>query len=70
MPPIFVLSSTKRITTQILVITKLNEREDFILRGFFYDIIRPYLSKVSNLSTRIRCENCSRLRMETLERCQ
>ena len=31
---------------------------------------RNYLSKVSNWSTRIRSENCSRLRMKTLERCQ
>ena len=29
-----------------------------------------YLFKVSNWSTRIRCENCSRWRMKTLERCQ
>ena len=29
-----------------------------------------YLSKVSNWSTRIRSENCSRLRMKTLERYQ
>ena len=29
-----------------------------------------YLFKVSNWSTRIRCENCSRLRMKTLERSQ
>ena len=42
MPPILVPSSAKRIATQILVIAKLNEREDFILRGFVYDIIRLY----------------------------
>ena len=29
-----------------------------------------YLSKVSNGSARIRCENCSRLRTKTQERCQ
>ena len=29
-----------------------------------------YLFKGSNWSKRIRCENCSRLRMKTLERCQ
>ena len=29
-----------------------------------------YLFKGSNWSTRIRCENCSRLRMKILERCQ
>ena len=42
MPPILVPSSAKRIATQILVIAKLNEREDFILRGFVSDIIRLY----------------------------
>ena len=41
MPPILVPSSTKRIGTQILVTTKLNGRKDFILKGFFCDIIRP-----------------------------
>ena len=41
MLPILVPSSAKRIATQILVTAKLNEREDFILRGFVYDIIRP-----------------------------
>ena len=33
-------------------------------------LTRNYLFKVNNWSTRIRCENCSRLRMKTLERCQ
>ena len=41
MPPILVLSSTKRIATQILVIAKLNRRKYFMLRVFVYDIIRP-----------------------------
>ena len=41
MPPILVPSSAKRIATQILVIAKLNGREDFILRVFVYHIIRP-----------------------------
>ena len=41
MPPILVLSSAKRIATQILVIAKLNGRKDFTLRGFICDIIRP-----------------------------
>ena len=41
MPPIIVPSSAKRIATQILVIATLDEREDFILRGFACDIIRP-----------------------------
>ena len=38
MPPILFPSSDKRIATQILVIAKLNEKEDFILRGFVCDI--------------------------------
>ena len=33
--------SAKRITAQILVISKLNGRKDFILRVFVCDIIRP-----------------------------
>ena len=73
MPPILVPSSAKRIATQILVIAKLNGRKDFILRGFVCNIIRPYkeLTVQSQLlKHRIRCENCSRLRMKTLERCQ
>ena len=41
LPPIIVPSSAKCIATQILVIAKLNERKDFILRGFIYDIICP-----------------------------
>ena len=41
MPPILVRSSAKRITTQMLVIAKLNGRNIF-LRGFVCDIIRPY----------------------------
>ena len=40
MPPILVISSAKRISTQMLVIEKLNGRKDFILRGFVCDIIR------------------------------
>ena len=34
-------NNVKRVSTRILVIAKLNGRKDFILRGFFYDIIRP-----------------------------
>ena len=41
MPPILVSSSAKRIATQLLVITKLNRRKYFILRGFVCDIKRP-----------------------------
>ena len=37
--PIIVPSSAKHIATQILVIAKLNEREDFILRDFVCNII-------------------------------
>ena len=40
MPPIIVPSS-KRIATQMLVTEKLNERKDFVLRGFVCDIICP-----------------------------
>ena len=72
MPPTFVPSSAKRIATQMLVILKLNGRKDFILIDFLCDIIHPSkncMFKVSNWSTRIRCENFSRLRMKTLERC-
>ena len=39
--PILVSSSAKRIATQILVIAKLNQRKDFILRVFVCNIIRP-----------------------------
>ena len=42
MSPILVQSSAKCITTQILVIAKLNGRKDFVLRGFICDIISPY----------------------------
>ena len=71
MPPINVPFSTKRIATRILVIAKLNGRKDFILRSFVYSVpTRNYLFKFSNWSTRIRCKNCSRLKMKTLERCQ
>ena len=56
----FHLLFVKRILTQILVIAKLNGRKDFILRGF----------EVSYRSTRIRCENCARLRTKPLEWCQ
>ena len=41
MPPFLVPSSAKRITTQILVIAKLNGRKDFILRVFVCDITSP-----------------------------
>ena len=73
MPPILVPCSAKYITTQILVIAKLNGiidifREALIVLSSFPT--RNYLFKVSNWNTRIRCENCSRLRMKTLERCQ
>ena len=41
MSPILAPSSAKHIATQILVISKLNERKDFILRVSVCDIIRP-----------------------------
>ena len=69
MAPILVLSSAKRITTQVLVTETLNARNYFILRGFVCDIIRAarkYLLKVSYWSTRIGYENCSGLRMKKM----
>ena len=41
MPAILLLSSAKRIATQIVVTAKLNGRKNFVLRGFVCDIIRP-----------------------------
>ena len=74
MPPILVPSSAKRFTIQILVIAKLNGRKYIFFERLCFVILsvptRNYLFKVSNWNTRIRCENCSRLRMKTLERCQ
>ena len=60
MPGILVPFSAKRTTTQSLVIPKSNGRKDFILTA------RNYLFKFSNLSTRIRCESYSILRMSML----
>ena len=59
MPPILVSSSTKRIATQNLVISKLNKRKYFILRNFLCDIKRP-----SKLFKNVRIKN------EALEQCQ
>ena len=73
MLPILVSSSAKHIVTHILVITKLSGTKDFILGGFVSNInipARNYLFKISNWSTRVRCENCSKLRVKTLEQCQ
>ena len=66
--PILVPSSTKRIATQISKIAKLNGRKKFILRVFVILLVpaRNYLFKVSNLSTGIRCESYSILRMSML----
>ena len=74
MPPILVSSSVKCTAAQILVIAKLNGKK-IILRGLCLWLssvpARNYLFKVSSWSTRIRCENCSRLKMsKTLERFQ
>ena len=69
MPFIFVPFSAKRIATQIFVKAKLNGSEDFISRVFVCDIILPSKElpgKVSNLSTRIRCESYLILRMSML----
>ena len=41
MPPILVPSFVKRVPTQFLVISKLSGREDSILSGFVYVIVRP-----------------------------
>ena len=60
-PLILVPSSSKPISIQIFVITKLDGRKDFILRGFVLISsvpARKYLFKVSTRGTRIRCENC------------
>ena len=48
MPLILVPSSAKRIAAQILVIAKLNGREDFILSAFVCDIIRPLQGSTSS----------------------
>ena len=69
MPPIFVISSAKRIATQILGIAKLNQRKYIIMRVFVCNIIRPSQKlpvQSSNLSTRIRYKSCSILRMSML----
>ena len=69
MLPILVPCSAKRIATQILVIARLNGRKYFILRVFVCDIInrsKELPVKVSNSSTRIRCESCLTLRMSML----
>ena len=69
MPPILLPFSAKRIATQILIIAKLNQRKDFILRVFVCDIICPSKKlhvQSSSLGTRIRCESFSILRMSML----
>ena len=73
MPPILVPSSAKRISTRILVITKLSGRKNFILRDFSMILFvqaQNYLFKVSNWRTKIRCESYSKLRIKILQRCQ
>ena len=67
MPPILVPSSAKRITTQIWVIAKLEGRKDFYFERFY---LWYHSSQQSNWNTRISFENCSRLKMKTLEWCQ
>ena len=69
MPSILVPSSAKRIVTQILVIAKLNEEKIIFWELLFVISFVPernYLFKVSNLSTRMRCESCSMLKMSIL----
>ena len=73
MPFILVAFSAKRIAILILLIEKLNGRIYFFWQALFeisFIPARNYLFKVSNWSTRITCENCSRLRMKILELCQ
>ena len=73
MPFILVAFSAKRIAILILSIAKLNGRKDFFWQALFeisFISARNYLFKVSNWSTRITCENCSRLRMKIQELCQ
>ena len=65
MAPILVPSSAKRIATQVLVITELNGKKEFLFVISFVPA-RDYLFKVSNLVTRIMCESCSMLRMSML----
>ena len=71
-PSILVSSSAKHIATQILAIAKLWEEkifwEAFFVKSSFPT--RNYLFKVSNWNTTLSCENCSRLKMKILERCQ
>ena len=70
MPPILVPSSAKCIVTQILVTAKLNRRKYLVLKGVLMIWSFPAkncLFRVSNWSTRIRCEICWRLRMKTSE---
>ena len=73
MPLILVSSSAKHIAKHILVIATLSGTRDFIFGRLclWYSVpARNYLFKVSNWSRRIRCENCSKLRIKTLERLQ
>ena len=73
MPPILVSPSVRCITTQVLVIAKLNIRKGLFWETLFVISNVPamnYLFKVSNWSTRTRCEYCSRLRVKILEQCQ
>ena len=70
--PVLVPSSAKRISTQILVIAKLKEPKVFFFEALFvisFVPARNCLFNVSNWSTKIRCENCSRLRIEILKWC-
>ena len=68
MPPILSPSSAKRITTQILLIAKLNGWKDFILRVFVCDIIRPSKElPVGSLRARISYESCLISRMSMLK---
>ena len=66
-------SSAKQIATRILIVAKLNGRKILIWEALFVISsipVRNYMFKTSNLNTRVRCENCSRLRMLTLTPCK
>ena len=49
-------SSAKRIATQILATAKLNERKEFIMRDFVYNILRP-IKKLPVQSKRLKHKN-------------
>ena len=67
MLPILVPSSAKHLAIQILVIAKSNGRKYFDRLCLRYHPSQQGIT--CSTEARIRCENCSRLRMKTLQRC-